>query len=90
MSRSPRPPSLSQTATAGRDRRRALVGVTAVLFAVSLDQSLNSSAIIRVEIATTDEVLCHAACLVERPGLKCGDQLSLVDQPILKGKQAEQ
>ena len=73
-----------------RDRSQTHLVVSAVLFQALLDQGLDSGTVICVKITATDKVLGQTARLVERPGLEGGDELSLVDQPILEGNQAEE
>ena len=76
--------------TAGGDRGQALLGVAAVLLHVQRDHRLDGGPAVGVEVAPRVQVIGQAPGLVERPGLERGDELGLVDQPVLKGEQSEE
>src|SRR5262249_57152778 len=54
------------------------------------DHGLDAGALVGVEVAATDEVVGEGAGLVERPRLERGDNVALVDQPVLQREQAEE
>ena len=69
---------------------QALRGAAAVLLQMAGDQGLDGGTVVGVEVAAADQVLGQRPLLVERPGLKGGDELPLVDQAVLEGEQAEE
>ncbi len=54
------------------------------------DHGLDDRPLVGLEIAPADQVFGQRAILLERPGLEGGDELGLVDHPVLEGDQAEQ
>ena len=60
---------------AGSDRCQAQLQVTTVLFQMPLHQGLDSRPVIRVQSLEGEEVACQVPGLVQRPCLKCGDEL---------------
>ena len=74
---------------AGRHGGQALLDV-AVLLEVQGDQRLEAGAGVGVQVTPGDEVVGQAPGLVARPGLEGGDELALVDQPVLKREQSEE
>src|SRR5262249_4354390 len=60
--------------------RQTLRRVAAMLFEVVGDEPIDEGALVGIEVAATDEVVSQGMGLVERPGLKGGDQLNLADQ----------
>ena len=57
---------------------------------VPVHQSLDGRTIKSVEVAAGFLVLGQALRLVAGPGLERGDELAVVDQPVLKREQSEQ
>jgi hypothetical protein len=76
--------------TARRDRGETPFHLTAVLLDVACHQGIDSGSVVGIEVAATNEVVGQGAGLVERPGLERGHELALVNQPVLKRKQAEE
>ena len=74
---------------AGRHSGEALFDV-AVLLDVQGDDRVEAGAGVGVEVAPGDELVGQALGFVARPGLEGGDELALVDQPVLKCEQSEQ
>ena len=64
--------------------------LAAVPLQVAGDEGLDGLAVAGVEVARGDQVLGQRPGLVARPGLEGGDELALVDQPVLEGEQAEE
>ncbi len=54
------------------------------------DHGLDDRPLVGLEIAAADQVFGQRAVLLERPCLEGGDELGLVDHPVLEGDQAEQ
>ena len=75
---------------AGGDGGETPFHVAAVLLDVASHQGIDGGSVVGIEVAATDEVVGEGAGLVERPGLEGGDELDLVDQPVLECKQSEQ
>ena len=61
-----------------------------MLLQVQPDHRLDHAALVGIEGAAVDEVIGQRPVFLERPGLKPGDELDLVDQPILQRQQAEE
>jgi hypothetical protein len=56
---------------------------------VSRHERVDRETIVGVKIAAANKVVAKLAVLLECPGLECGHELALVDQPVLKRDQAE-
>src|SRR5262249_44827524 len=54
------------------------------------DERLDGQAVVGVDVAAGDEVIGQGPYPVAGPGLEGGDELDLVDQPVLERKQAEE
>jgi hypothetical protein len=76
--------------TAGGERGQALLGVIAVELQVRRDQPLQEAAVGDVEGALFDQDVGQGPVLGEGPGPEGGDQLRLVDHPVLEREQPEQ
>ena len=68
----------------GQAFRHAAMG-----FQVNLGQQFQQRPLGGAQIAPSFQVVGQAPGLVERPGLKGGHELALVDDPVLKGEQSE-
>ena len=90
MSASPRLSQALAGGAAGGDGGQTPLDVAAVLLDVACHQGLDGGAVVGIEVAASDQVVGQGAGLVEGPGLEGGDELDLVDQPVLQCKQAEQ
>ena len=73
-----------------RDRGQALAGVAGVLLEMQADHGLDDRPLVGLEIAVRGQVIGQRAVLLKRPCLEGGDELGLVDHPVLEGDQAEQ
>ena len=74
---------------AGRHSGEAFFDV-AVLLDVQGDDRVEAGAGVGVQVTPGDELVGQALGLVAGPGLEGGDELALVDQPVLKSEQSEQ
>jgi hypothetical protein len=61
-----------------------------VLLQVQSDHGLDAGALVGVKVAAAGEVVGQRPALVAGPGLEGGDELALVNQAVLEGKQAEE
>jgi hypothetical protein len=61
-----------------------------MLLHVERDHRLDSSALIGIEVATSNKVLGQRPLLIASPGLEGGHELHLVDQAVLQGQQVEE
>ncbi len=72
------------------DQREALLKVAVVGLKMCRHQPVQKLASGAAQVAAGFEMIGQPASFVERPGLKGGDKLNLIDESVLKGEQSEQ
>ena len=90
MSGSPRLGQALAGRPAGGDGGEALLHVAAVGLDVHGRQGLDGGSLGGIEVPQGDQVIGQGSRLVARPGVERGDELSLLDQAVLQGQQAEE
>src|SRR5262249_40052976 len=74
----------------GGEGGQALLEVAAVLLEVEGGQGLEGGPLGVVEVTAADQEIGKQSILGAAPGLEGGDELALIDQPVLQGEQAEE
>ena len=75
---------------AGRDGGHAFLHVAAVGVQVDLDKPFQQHSLGPVQVTARFQVVGQTVRLIQRPDLKCGHELALVDDPILQREQSEE
>ena len=76
--------------SSGGNGGQALLGATAMFLLVEPDHRLDHAALVGVQVAAVDQVFRDLAALVATPGPEGGDELVLIDQAVLEGKQSKE
>ena len=74
----------------GRDSRQALLNVAAVGLEMNLNKSLQQDPPGSDQVSAHFEVVGEAHRLIQRPGLECGHELTLVNHAVLQREQSKQ
>ncbi len=76
--------------SAGGNRGQALLGAAAVFLRVEPYHCLDHIALVGVQVAAVDQVLRELPALAATPSPERGDELILIDQAVLEGKQSKE
>ncbi len=74
----------------GGNGGQALFGATAMFLLVEPHHHLDRMALIDVQVAAVDQVFRDLPALVATPDSERGDELVLIDQPVLESKQSKE